>query len=59
MKTFTVVPASYLAHYHIDADRFGDLSSEQATLLDAAGKVVAVISMRNVAAVYQEGTEPS
>jgi hypothetical protein len=37
------------------ADKIGDISSEQAYLEDKDGRVDAIISLKNVVAVYQQG----
>ena len=56
MKTFKVVPAAYLCSYSVEAEAitWGKTPGGTVALVDEKGNIVAVISLDNVAAVYQE-----
>jgi hypothetical protein len=55
MKKFKVVPAAHHASYIVDAHdiAFNKSPADTVALVDDKGNVVAVISIKNVAAVYR------
>ena len=53
MKTYVVIPAAYGGAYEFQAEKFGGISKESATLLDKEGNIVAIVSLDNIAVVYQ------
>ena len=53
MKTFTVLAAQYNGYHEIQAEKIGSVTEYGVQLLDTDGKVVAIVSLANVAAVYQ------
>ena len=55
MKTFKVVPAAYHASYAVEAEDIvlGKTPVGTAALVDDKGHIVAVVSLTNVAAVFE------